>query len=348
MPAIGFPSRIVLGHAVGVWRVLVLGLAQLIAASAVGVTQDATLPSWNDGVTKRAVLEFVERTTTPSSPDFVPVAGRIAVFDNDGTLWPENPLPFQAMFVLDELRRLAPAHPEWRENPAISAALKGDVAAVLRDGPGSGAMLLEATHAGMTTDEFADRARRWLATSRHPRFDRPYTELAYQPMLELLDLLRARGFTPFIVSGGGADFMRVWAEEVYGIPPHQVIGSYGKVRHEWRGDAPVLVKAGGIELIDDREGKTVGIHRFIGRRPVAAFGNSDGDQAMLEWTTIGRSPAFGLIVHHTDAAREWAYDAEPPTTGKLVTALEAAPRSGWCVVDMARDWKVVFRPSGIR
>ena len=309
---------------------------------------ETLLPSWNEGDAKATILGFIARTTTPGSADFVPAPERIAVFDNDGTLWPENPLPFQAMFVLDELRRLAPEHPEWQENPAISAALRGEVAAVLRESPGAGAMLIEATHAGMTTDEFAGRVRRWLDAARHPRFDRPYTQLAYQPMLELLDLLRDRGFTPFIVSGGGADFMRVWVEEVYGIPPHQVVGSYGKVRHEVRGDAPVLVKEGGIELIDDREGKPVGIHRFIGRRPVAAFGNSDGDQAMLEWTTIGRSPSFGLIVHHTDAEREWAYDAAPASTGKLVTALEAAPARGWVVVDMARDWKVVFRPEGPR
>jgi phosphoglycolate phosphatase-like HAD superfamily hydrolase len=304
---------------------------------------ETLLPSWNEGDAKATILGFIARTTTPGSADFVPVPERIAVFDNDGTLWPENPLPFQAMFVLDELRRLAPEHPEWQENPAISASLRGEVAAVLRDSPGAGAMLIEATHAGMTTDEFAGRVRRWLETARHPRFDRSYTQLAYQPMLELLDLLRDRGFTPFIVSGGGADFMRVWAEEVYGIPPHQVVGSYGKVRYDVRDHAPVLVKAGGIEMIDDREGKPVGIHRFIGRRPLAAFGNSDGDQAMLEWTTIGRSPSFGLIVHHTDAEREWAYDAAPTSTGKLVTALEAAPARGWVVVDMARDWKVVFR-----
>ncbi len=310
--------------------------------------EESLLPSWNEGDTKASILDFIARTTTPGSADFVPPAERIVVFDNDGTLWPENPLPFQAMFVLDELSRLAPEHPEWEEDPSISAALRGEVAAVLHEGPGAGAMLIEATHAGMTTDEFASSVRRWLATARHPRFDRPYLQLAYQPMLELLDLLRDRGFTPFVVSGGGADFMRVWTEDVYGIPPHQVIGSYGKVRHEVRGDSPVLVKTGGIELIDDREGKPVGMHRFIGRRPVAAFGNSDGDQAMLEWTTIGRSPSFGLLVHHTDADREWAYDAEPTSTGKLVTALEAAPRRGWVVVDMARDWNVVFRPAGAR
>jgi phosphoglycolate phosphatase-like HAD superfamily hydrolase len=302
------------------------------------------LPSWNDGLARRAILEFVSRTTTPGSPDFLEPAARIAVFDNDGTLWPETPLPFQARFVVDELERMAGDHPEWRENPAITAALAGDVASVLRSGPGQGMMLLEATHAGITVDEFENRVRRWLDTARHPVWGRRYSDLAYQPMLEVLDFLRANGFTPFIVSGGGADFMRVWAEEVYGIPPNQVIGSYGKVRYELRDDRPVLVKEGGIEMLDDREGKPVGIHRFIGRRPVACFGNSDGDQAMLEWTTIGREPAFGLIVHHTDVVRESAYDAHQPISGKLVTALEAAPRRGWVVVDMARDWKVVFKP----
>jgi hypothetical protein len=211
-----------------------------------------------------------------------------------------------------------------------------------RSGPGQGAMLLEATHAGMTVDDFNDRVRRWLDVARHPVWKRPYSDLAYQPMLEVLDLLRDHGFTPYIVSGGGADFMRVWAEEVYGIPPSLVIGSYGKVRYELRDDRPVLVKEGGIELIDDREGKPVGIHRFIGRRPVACFGNSDGDQAMLEWTTIGHDSAFGLIVHHTDGEREYAYDAAPPSSGRLVEALREAPGRGWLVVDMARDWKVLF------
>lgn len=308
-----------------------------------GVAADP-LPSWVDGPARTAIVDFVTRTTTPGSPDFLEPAARIAVFDNDGTLWPETPLPFQARFVLDELHRMAGDHPEWKENPAITAALAGDVESVLRSGPGQGVMLLEATHAGMTVEEFRRRVRHWLDTARHPVWGRPYSDLAYQPMLEVLDLLRDHGFTPYIVSGGGADFMRVWAEEVYGIPPNQVIGSYGKVRYELRDDRPVLVKEGGIEMIDDREGKPVGIHRFIGRRPVACFGNSDGDQAMLEWTTIDHPPSFGLIVHHTDAARESAYDAHPPVTGTLVSALEAAPRRGWVVVDMARDWKVVFKP----
>jgi phosphoglycolate phosphatase-like HAD superfamily hydrolase len=329
-------------------RVRMMSLVLALLLVGVAFTAQATaaepLPAWHDSPARSAILEFVERTTTPGSPDFLEPAARIAVFDNDGTLWPETPLPFQAQFVLDELERLQGDHPEWKENPAIMAALAGDLASVLRSGSGQGAMLLEATHAGMTVDDFNDRVRRWLDTARHPVYGRPYSDLAYQPMLEVLDLLRDHGFTPFIVSGGGADFMRVWAEEVYGIPPSQVIGSYGKVRYELRDDRPVLVKEGGIELIDDREGKPVGIHRFIGRRPVACFGNSDGDQAMLEWTTIGHPPSFGLIVHHTDAVRESAYDADPKGTGKLVTALEAAPRRGWVVVDMARDWKVVFKP----
>ena len=323
---------------------VVLALLLVGVVFAAHATAAEPLPSWNDGPARKAILEFVTRTTTPGSPDFLEPAARIAVFDNDGTLWPETPLPFQAQFVLDELERLKGDHPEWKENPAITAALAGDVASVLRSGSGQGAMLLEATHAGLTVEDFNDRVRRWLDTARHPVWKRPYSDLAYQPMLEVLDLLRDHGFTPFIVSGGGADFMRVWTEEVYGIPPSQVIGSYGKVRYELRDDRPVLVKEGGIELIDDREGKPVGIHRFIGRRPVACFGNSDGDQAMLEWTTIDHEPSFGLIVHHTDPVRESAYDSDPKGTGKLVTALEAAPRRGWVVVDMARDWKVVFKP----
>jgi phosphoglycolate phosphatase-like HAD superfamily hydrolase len=300
------------------------------------------LPSWNDGVARQAIVAFVERVTRQGAADFVPPAERIAVFDNDGTLWPENPLPFQAAFILDELKRLAPERPEWQDNPVIAAALAGDVHAIKQGGVPALAELLAATHSGMTVDEFNDRVRGWLDTARHPRFGRPYHELVYQPMLELLDYLRANGFTTYIVSGGGADFMRVWAEDAYGIPPDQVIGSYGKARFELRDGKPVLLKEAGIELVDDKAGKPVGIHRFIGRQPIACFGNSDGDLEMLQWTTIGQSPSFGLIVHHTDAEREYAYDAAPKSSGKLVRALEEANARGWTVVDMRRDWKTIF------
>lgn len=303
-----------------------------------------SLPSWNEGPARRAILDFVTRVTTEGSPDFVKAAERIAVFDNDGTLWPENPMPFQLAFALDELARLAPDHPEWRERPMIQAALRGDVAALIAGGVPALAEVVEITHAGMTLDEFQGRVRQWLQTARHPQFGRPYVELAYQPMLELLAHLRSHGFRTYIVSGGGLDFMRVWAEEVYGIPPEQVIGSYSALHYELRGDQPTLVKDARIELFDDKDGKPVAIQRFIGRRPIACFGNSDGDQAMLEWTTVGRTPSLGLLVRHTDADREYSYDARPRSTGKLVEALAAAPRRGWIVVDMQHDWRAVFRP----
>ena len=303
------------------------------------------LPSWNDCEAKQALLDYVARVTNADGPDFVPVPERILVSDNDGCLWPENPVPFQLAFALDELKRLAPEHPEWKESPNIQAAVAGDLHTVIAGGVPALGELIGVTHAGMTDAEFSTRVRNWLETSRHPRFDRPYHQLGYQPMVEALEYLRANGFKTFIVSGGGADFMRVWTEEAYGIPPEQVIGSYASARYELRDDGPVLIKEAKIELVDDKAGKPVGIHRFIGRRPIACFGNSDGDQAMLEWTTINNPrPSFGLIVHHTDADREYAYDAAPKSSGKLVTALEAAPNRGWQVVDMQHDWKVVFRP----
>ena len=335
------PKTMLPGHLM----ITLLGVALLGAAGNGGPASAADpMPSWHDTTAKQAVLAFVERVSTPGSPDFVPVAERIAVFDNDGTLWPENPVPFQAAFLLDELKRMAPEHPEWSDNPALAAALAGDVTAVRQAGPAALAELLAATHVGMTVDEFNRRVRTWLDTARHPRFARRYHDLAYQPMLELLSHLRERGFSTWIVSGGGADFMRVWAEDVYGIPPNQVVGSYSKLRYEMRNGTPMLVKEAGIELIDDKAGKPVGIHRFIGRRPIACFGNSDGDLEMLEYTTIDHTPSLGLIVHHTDGDREYSYDARPQSTGRLLTALEEADARGWIVVDMARDWKTVFRP----
>jgi len=319
----------------------------LAAACGCGPSHSPTdpLPSWNEGPARRAIVAFVERVTTAGSPDFVPGPERIAVFDNDGTLWPEHPLPFQAAFMLDELERLAPEHPEWADNVAISAALAGDVTSLIAGGPTALAEVVAVTHAGMTVEEFDRRVRAWLDAARHPRFKTPYHDLTYRPMQELLDYLRANGFKTFIVSGGGADFMRVWAEDVYGIPPEQVIGSYGKARFEMIDGQPTLRKEAGIEMVDDKAGKPVGIHRFIGRRPIACFGNSDGDLEMLQWTTIGHRPSFGLIVHHTDAEREYAYDAHSQSTGTLVTALEEAARHGWTVVDMRRDWKAIFSRS---
>jgi phosphoglycolate phosphatase-like HAD superfamily hydrolase len=300
------------------------------------------LPSWNEGASKTAILAFVAKVTRSGGPEYVAPAERIAVFDNDGTLWPEDPLPCQFAFILDELDRLAPDHPEWKSDALVQGALKRDLAGVLRGGTASLIHLVGLTHAGMTTDDYRKRVEAWLARARHPRWNKPYTDLAYQPMLELLAFLRASGFKTFIVSGGGADFMRVWAERVYGIPPEQVIGSNSRTVLEHRPDGPVLIKTTEHLFVDDKDGKPVAIHQFIGRRPIACFGNSDGDQAMLEWTTTRSGPSFGLIVHHTDAEREYAYDAEPKSSGKLTTALEEAHKRGWTVVSMKRDWNRLF------
>jgi phosphoglycolate phosphatase-like HAD superfamily hydrolase len=301
------------------------------------------LPSWNDTAPKKAILAFVDKVTRKGSTDFVPPAERIAVFDNDGTLWPEQPIPFQAAFVSDELKRRAPDEPTLAADPMVQAALAGDLATLLAGEHHDGLMrVIALTHAGMTTGDFQTRVETWLASARHPRFGKPYDQLTYQPMQELLRYLRARGFKTYIVSGGGADFMRVWSERVYGIPPEQVVGSTGRTTFELRDSGPVLVKTLDYLFVDDKAGKPVGIWQFIGRRPIACFGNSDGDQAMLQYTTIGNPrPSFGLIVHHTDAEREYAYDASAES-GKLVAALQEAPQRGWSVVDMRTDWKRIF------
>lgn len=319
-------------------------LASFLVLAAAAALADP-LSSWNDTSPKRAILDYVERVTEEGSPDFIPVAERIAVFDNDGTLWPENPMPFQFDFSVAEIRRQLPENPGWKDDPAVAAALAGDAAALTADHYAKLLHVLALAGSGMTTAEYAEGVRKWLAAARHPRFERPYDQLAYQPMLELLAFLRANGFKTFIVSGGGADFMRVFSERVYGIPPEQVVGSSTRPVFEMREDRPVLVKTMDDLFVDDREGKPVGIHQSIGRRPVAAFGNSDGDQAMLEYTTVANPrPSFGLIVHHTDAEREYAYDAKPRSSGKLVEALAEAPRRGWVVVDMKNDWRQVFPP----
>jgi phosphoglycolate phosphatase-like HAD superfamily hydrolase len=324
-------------------RRAILLLAAVCWTGSSGFGAVDSLPSWNDGPAKAAVVAFVNKVTTEGSPEFVPPAERIAVFDNDGTLWCENPLPFQAIFAADEIKRLLPDHPEWQDNASVQALLKGDAAALTDDHYKGLLEIIALTHAGMTTDEFDQRVRSWLATAKHPRFNRPYTECVYQPMLELLVYLRANGFQTWIVSGGGQDFMRVFADKTYGIPPQQVVGSHGQVKFELRDGKPTLIKTLDTLFVDDKEGKPAGIDQFIGRRPIAAFGNSDGDQAMLEYTTIDNpQPSFGLVVHHTDAEREYAYDAKPKSSGKLITALEAAPKNGWTVVDMKNDWKQVF------
>jgi phosphoglycolate phosphatase-like HAD superfamily hydrolase len=300
------------------------------------------LPSWNGGPAKTAIVEFVEAVTTEGGVNYVPPDARIATFDNDGTLWAEQPIYFQFAFALDRIKALAPQHPEWQDTQPFKAVLEGDPQALAASGEKGLLEIIAATHAGMTTDEFSATVADWLATARHPRFDRPYTELVYQPMLELLAYLRESGFKTFIVSGGGVEFMRVFAERVYGIPPEQVVGSSGVVRLETGPDGrPVLMKEGKVEFVDDGPGKPVGINRFIGRRPVMAFGNSDGDLQMLQWTTAGDGPRLGLIVHHTDAEREWAYDRDSHV-GKLDQALDQADADGWTVVDMKNDWKTIF------
>jgi phosphoglycolate phosphatase-like HAD superfamily hydrolase len=302
--------------------------------------QDA-LASWNDTAPKKAIETFVARVTKPGTPDLVPVAERIAVFDNDGTLWAEQPLYFQLLFALDRVKALAPQHPEWKEKEPFASLLKGDVKGILAGGEPALVQIVEATHAGMTTYEFDQTVRDWLAAAKHPKTGRPYTEMVYRPMLELLAYLRANGFKTFIVSGGGVDFMRVFSERVYGIPPEQVVGSTGKVKFDLRDGKPVLVKLPEIQFVDDKDGKRVGIHQFIGRRPIAAFGNSDGDLQMLQWTAAGSGARFCLYVHHTDAEREWAYDRQS-SIGRLDKGLDEANARGWTVVNMKDDWKRIF------
>ncbi|OCB10795.1 haloacid dehalogenase [Mycolicibacterium porcinum] len=302
------------------------------------------MSAWNDVAAKDSITEFVKKVTTEGTPGFVAPEDRIAVFDNDGTLWAEAPLPFQAAFVIDELKRRAPQEPALAADPMVQAALDGDVAALLAGDRHEGLLrVLALTHTGMTTDEFNQRVTDWMATARHPRFDRPYDQLTYQPQQQLLNYLRDNGFRTYIVSGGGADFMRVFSQRVYGIPPEQVVGSTGTTRYELRDGKPVLVNTLDYVFVDDKTGKPSGIHEFIGRRPILAVGNSDGDQAMLEYTTIDNPrPSLGVLIHHTDADREYAYDANPPSSGKLVTALQAADPNGWTVGDIKNDWKSVF------
>jgi phosphoserine phosphatase len=318
---------------------ILFGLALPISKQANAQTD--ALPSWNEGASKQSIVEFVGRVTRQGGPDFVPPAERIATFDNDGTLWSEQPGPVQLAFVLDRVKALAPQHPEWKGKQPFKAALEGDMKALAEAGDHGLLELVMATHAGMTTDEFTKIVTDWLATARHPRFNRPYTELAYQPMLELLAYLRANGFKTFIVSGGGIEFMRPWTERVYGIPPEQVVGSSIKTKFEMRDGRPILFRLLELNFYDDKAGKPVAINEYIGRRPIAAFGNSDGDLEMLQWTTMSGGVRFGLIVHHTDAEREYAYDRNV-TLGRLAKALDAAAVNKWTVVDMKRDWKVVF------
>jgi phosphoglycolate phosphatase-like HAD superfamily hydrolase len=303
------------------------------------------LPSWNSGTTKAALMSFVQAVTTTGSPDFVPPPERIATFDNDGTLWAEQPLYFQLFFAMDRIRALAPQHPDWKTKEPFKSVIAGDTRAALAGGEQAIVALVAASHFGMTVEAFDVSVREWLNTARHPTTGRPYTQMVYQPMLEVLQYLRANGFKTYIVSGGGAEFLRAWAETVYGIPPEQVVGSRGKLKYEARDGTPALFKLPEIEHIDDGPGKPVGIAQVIGRRPIAAFGNSDGDFEMLEYVTSGPGRRFGLIVHHTDADREWAYD-RGSHIGKLERGLDEASKRGWALANMKTDWKVIYPGGG--
>lgn len=326
------------------WGRAIVSLMLLAGCVLWGLTDAAVaqpLASWNDGPAKQAIVKFVADVTRQGTSTFVAPGDRIAVFDNDGTLWSEQPMYFQLMFVLDRIRAMAPQHPEWKDREPFKSVLAGDVRAALAGGENAVAEMVAVTHAGMTVDEFEAQVNDWLATARHPRFGRPYTDLVYQPMIELLAYLRENGFKTFIVSGGGVEFMRPWTQKVYGIPPEQVIGSQGKLALETRGGVPVLVKLPQVELVDDRAGKPIGIQKHIGRRPLAAFGNSDGDLEMLQWTAAAPGPRFVLIVRHTDGEREWAYD-RTSSIGRLDKAWDEASARGWTIVDMRRDWKRVY------
>jgi phosphoglycolate phosphatase-like HAD superfamily hydrolase len=319
-------------------RILTAILASTLLA--VCASDAEPLPSWTDTAPKQAITAFVGKVTKEGTPDFVPPAERIAVFDNDGTLWSEQPMYFQLFFALDRIKALAPQHPEWKDKEPFASLLKGDVKAALAGGEHALMEIVMATHAGLTTEEFEKVVTDWIATAKHPKTGKLYSEMVYQPMLELLAYLRANGFKTFIVSGGGIEFMRPWTEKVYGIPPEQVIGSSGGLKYELRDGKPVLVKLPEIAHNDDKDGKPVGIQRHIGRRPIFAAGNSDGDFQMLEWTTGGAGPRLAMIVHHDDADREWAYDRESPI-GKLARGLDEGPARGWSIIRMKDDWKTI-------
>jgi len=316
-------------------------VSALVFTTTIAHAQDP-LPSWNDGKAKQSIVAFVEKVTKEGSSDFVPPEERIATFDNDGTLWCEQPLYFQLLFALDRVKTLAPQHPEWKTKEPFASLLKGDVKGALAGGERTMLEIIIVTHAGMTTADFEQIVKDWIATAKHPKFKRPYTECIYQPMVELLAYLRANGFKTFIVSGGGIEFMRPWTEKVYGIPPEQVVGSSIKTKYEMRDGKPVLMRLPEMNFIDDKAGKPVGINSHIGRRPIAAFGNSDGDQQMLEWTQAGSGARLMMLVHHDDAVREFAYGAESKI-GTFSDALMAeARKKGWTVISMKDDWKQVF------
>ncbi|MBE9549102.1 MAG: haloacid dehalogenase-like hydrolase [Proteobacteria bacterium] len=319
--------------------ILVLCLTACASQQPVEATPDP-LASWTNGATKQRITAFVNTVTDSTNTDFVPASQRIATFDNDGTLWAEKPTYFQLLFIVDRVKAMAADHPEWRTTQPFQAVLENDMAALKASGEHGLIKLAMATQAGMTTEEFEVIVNNWLATAQHPTTGKPYTQMVYKPMLELLDYLRANGFKVFIVSGGGLEFMRPWTEAIYGIPPDQVVGSSIETKYELRGGKPVLVRLPEIHFIDDNVTKPVAINRFIGQRPILAFGNSDGDFEMLKWTTSGSGKRLGLIVHHTDAEREWAYDRDS-SEGRLNRGLDEAAENGWLLVDMARDWQVI-------
>jgi phosphoglycolate phosphatase-like HAD superfamily hydrolase len=318
-------------------------LAALVALAARAAASPAAdpLPSWNDGAAKRSIVKFVTETTREGSAGFIPLGERIATFDNDGTLWAEQPMYFQFLFGTDRIKALAPQHPEWRTTEPYKSILEGQVEKALAQGDEAVLSVMMVTHAGMTTAEFDRVVREWLEAAKHPRFHQLYTRCVYQPMIELLGYMRANGFKTFIVSGGGVEFMRAFAEKVYGIPPEQVVGSSGDTKYELRPDGPVLVKLPQVAFVDDGPGKAEGIQRYIGLRPAFAFGNSDGDQQMLEWTAAGEGLRFCGLVHHTDGEREWAYDRNS-RIGHLDKAWDEAVAKGWILVDMKKDWNKVF------
>ncbi|MBT9492196.1 MAG: haloacid dehalogenase-like hydrolase [Paucibacter sp.] len=315
----------------------------VIASLLLAATASAAdpLPSWNDSASRRAIVAFVEKVTTEGSPSFVPAPERIASFDNDGTLWAEQPMYFQGLFLMDRVKALAPQHPEWKTKVPFASLLKGDLKAVAAGGEKGLLALVAATHTGMTSEEFDQTVSDWITTAKHPTTGKPFTAMVYQPMLELLSYLRGNGFKTFIVSGGGVDFMRPWVEKVYGIPPEQVIGSSLGLKYELRDGKPVLLKTAQLVLNDDKDGKPVGIQRHIGRRPLMAFGNSDGDFQMLEWTSAGPGPRFAAFVHHDDSKREYAYDRDSKI-GRLARGLDEAGARGWTVISMKSDWQQVF------
>lgn len=300
------------------------------------------LPSWNEGDSKKAIMDFVTKTTTQGTPDFIPVTDRIACFDNDGTLWSEQPLYFQFIFALDRIKELASQHPEWKNQAPFSFILKGDMKSALAGGEKALLQLVAATQTGMSSEEFEAETKKWITTAKHQKFDRLYTEMIFQPMLELLNYLRANEFKTFIVSGGEEGFMCAWTEKTYGIPCEQVIGTVMRSTYEVVNDTPRIVRQAELDLMNDGKGKPVGIYNQIGKRPVFTAGNSDGDYEMLQWTTTASGyPRFGMIVHHTDSVREWAYD-RTSHIGHLERGLDDAPKYDWLIVDMKNDWKEIF------